>query len=321
MSNQLSDSRISEIRSRLNLFMEENKNISNSIIAKNIGFSPAYVSLFRNKKFPTPEKESEFAEKVESYLDSVEASAGIYQSNNNNGHLNFAMTTAAQTIFKTAQYASTRHKIGVVVGVPGGGKTISVKEFVKRNPNNVLVEVTPFVTKRSFLRSICVSLKIPVYYSRHENDVPIPSDELFDQIIKTLQGTNRSLIADEGENLTTGCLEIIRRIHDFTGVGVLLSGTEKLLDRLQGPRRELKQLYSRVGISQKIPLLNESDVKEILKINFPEGIKFYQNFLQLSKNNGRTLEQLIDLVREDIRNTGEDLTDDVIDLAAESLIR
>lgn len=315
---QLSDSVITSIRERLNEVMESNKNISNSVVAKNIGYSTAYVSQFRNGKFPTAEKESEFAEKVDSYLISIQ---GESNQTSSTGHLNFAMTTAAMTIFKTAEYASKRHKIGVVVGVPGGGKTISVKEFVKRNPNNVLVEVAPFVTKHSFLKSVCASLKIPVYTYRNEREITVSGGELFDQICKALNGTNRSLIADEGENLTTACLEIIRRIHDFTGVGVLLSGTETLLLRLQGPRRELKQLYSRVGMCNKIPLLNERDVKAILEVNFPEGLKYYQNFLQLSKNNGRTLEQLIDLVKEDIKNTGEPLTDDVIDLAAESLIR
>lgn len=316
--NQLSDLQIADIRERLNSVMDNNSSISNAVVGKNIGYSTAYVSQFRNNKFPTPEKQSEFAEKVDSYLNSIQ---GETNQTSATGHLNFAMTTAATTIFKTAEYASKRHKIGVVVGVPGGGKTISVKEFVKRNPNNVLVEVAPFVTKHSFLRSICNSLKIPIYVARNEKDIAINGGELFESIVKALNGTNRSLIADEGENLTTACLEIIRRIHDFTGVGVLLSGTETLLLRLQGPRRELKQLYSRVGMCNRIPLLNEKDVKAILEINFPEGLKYYQNFLQLAKNNGRTLEQLIDLVKEDIKNTGETLTEDVIDLAAESLIR
>ncbi|MCZ7608880.1 MAG: AAA family ATPase [Ignavibacterium sp.] len=315
---QLSDSSITAIRERLNDVMDNNRSISNAVVSKNIGYSTAYVSQFRNGRFPTPEKENDFAGKVESYLNSIQVEANQTSST---GHLNFAMTTAASTIFKTAEYATKLHKIGVVVGVPGGGKTISVKEFVKRNPNNVLVEVAPFVTKHSFLKSICTSLKIPVYAYRNEREVSVSGGDLFEQICKSLNGTNRSLIADEGENLTTACLEIVRRIHDFTGVGVLLSGTETLLLRLQGPRRELKQLYSRVGMCNRIPLLNEKDVKAILEVNFPEGLKHYQNFLQLAKNNGRTLEQLIDLVKEDIRNTGDALTEDVIDLAAESLIR
>lgn len=317
MSDKLSDIRINEIRLRLDSFLKNNADASNNSVGREIGYSSSLVSQFCNSKYPTPSTEAKFAEKVESYLNSIAATGNAVST----GHLAFAMTTAAQTIFKIAHYASSKHKIGVIVGVPGCGKTISVKEFVKRNPNNVLVEVTPFVTKRSFLRSVCMSLKIPVYNVRHDKEIAIPSDELFNEIIKVLNGTNRSLIADEGENLTTGCLEIIRRVHDFTGVGVLLSGTEKLLDRLQGIRRELKQLYSRVGIAEEISLLKTDDVKAILQVNFPEGLKYTQTFLQLSKNNGRILEHLIDLVKLTVNENDNELSVEIIDEAADSLIR
>ena len=318
MSIQLSDSRINEIRDRLNKAMENDPNLSNSVVAKNVGYSAGYVSTFINNKFPTPSKEAEFADKVESYLNNLTSSKTNAVSK---GHLQFAMTAAAEDIFKTASYVSTEHKIGLVIGVPGCGKTISVQEFVRRNPNNVLVEVPPFVTQRSFLQDVCTALKIPILDARNGKDTAISSSILFRQTVDRLSNTNRTLVADEGEKLTTGCIEIIRRIHDFTGVGVLLSGTEVLLDRIQGPRRELKQLYSRVGMLTKIELLKIGDVRAILQLNFPEGLKFATNFLQLAKNNGRTLEQLIDLVRKDIKETGEALTEETIDIAAESLIR
>jgi len=67
--------------------------------------------------------------------------------------------------------------------------------------------------------------------------------------------------------------EIIRRIQDFTGVGILLAGAPELLNRLRGARSELGQIYSRVGISKEIHLLHMEDIKAILKINFPEAIE------------------------------------------------
>jgi len=88
---------------------------------------------------------------------------------------------------------------------------------------------------------------------------------------------------NEGENLSVQCLEIIRRIQDFTEIGILLSGTSKLLDRLRGQRKELQQLYSRIGIQKEIKLLEISDINAILSINFPEALKFASTFLSLSK--------------------------------------
>jgi DNA transposition AAA+ family ATPase len=318
MTQKLSDSDVHNIRERLNKFMRENPVASNRTIAAEIGFSSSYISLFRNDKFPTKESEPDVAAKIESYLNDVEEAL---QSAVSSGHLKFALTTAAQDVFRIAQYAATERKIGVVVGKPGCGKTISVTEYKKRNPNSILIEIGAVVSQRTLLHDISSALKIPIYITGRENkQTLIPSAILFREIIEKLTGTKRLLIADEGENLTTGCLEIIRRIHDFTRVGVLLSGTNKLLDRLRGPRRELQQLYSRVGICKEIDQLKIGDVRAILLINFPDALKFSNNFLQLSKNNGRVLEHLIDLVRKTLQETGDELSEELIDEAAGSLL-
>lgn len=315
MTNKLNATRINDIRERLSRFLSENSLASNRTVANEIGCSPGTISLFRNNKY-TGDNE-DIAERIESFLNNVETATAEAVSS---GHLHFAMTAAAQDIFKTASYASTEHKIGVIVGVAGCGKTISVNEYKKINPNNILIEISPIVTQRSLLQDICLSLKLPIYYTNKEKQTPIPNAGLFKQIIESLMGTRRLLMADEGENLTTGCLEIIRRIHDFTRVGVLLSGTNKLLDRLRGPRRELQQLYSRVGVWKEIQLLKIGDARAILQVNYPDALKYANNFLQLSKNNGRMLEHLIDLVKKTIKETGDELTEDLIDEAASSLL-
>ncbi len=317
MSIQLSDSRLSDIRERLEKFMTENPSSSNRSIGNNIGFSPGYVSQFRNNKFPSKDTESDFAMKVEDYLNNEEKTI---QEGVNKGTLKFAMTTAAQDIFKVTDYALTEGIIGVVAGVPGCGKTISVNEYKNRKSTSVLIEVTPLVTVRSLIQDICLKLKIPIYNYHREHPQPISNQTLFKEIIKQLEGTRRILILDEGENLTTSCIEVVRRIQDFTGIGLLLSGTPKLLDRLRGPRKELQQLFSRVGLWKEINLLQIGDVRAILQINFPEALRFANTFLQLSKNNGRLLQHLITLVKRTTIETGEDLSDDLIDEAADSLL-
>jgi len=314
--NLLSDLRIKEIRSRLNEYVKENPAVTNTGIAKGVGMSTSYVSQFRNDKYPIKESEGEFALKIENYLDN-EAAALTRVSR---GHLKFAMTTAAQDIFKIASYALTEGKIGVVTGVAGCGKTIAVQEFKKRNPTAVLIEVTPLVTQRSLVQSIARELKIPLFTYKHDVPKMVPNIVLFDEIIDKLVDTRRLLIIDEGENNTVNCLEVIRRIQDFTGIGVLLCGTKKLLERLRGSRKELQQLFSRVGIQKDIELLQRGDVKAILTVNYPEAMKFADNFLQLSKNNGRLLEHLVTLVKKTVYETGEELSVDLIDEAASSLL-
>lgn len=302
----LSNQQIENIINRLNQFCDDNPTISNSVIAKNIGTSSSYVSQFRNGKYPVKATLPNFASKVENYLNNAEADPLPHE-----GGLKFAMTVAANDIFKTIDYALSIAKTGTVTGMPGCGKTIALKEYVKRNPTAIMVEVTPLVSPRILLADICDKLNIP---NNHVRNV------MFTQIVNKLQGTKRLLLIDEGENLTLPCLEVIRRIQDFAGIGMILAGTSKLLDRLRGPRKELQQLYSRIGIKTEVNKLQAGDVRAILKVNFPEAVNFTDTFLTVSKQNGRLLEHLVALVKKTIEGTGEELTDDLIDDAAGMLL-
>uniref|UniRef100_UPI00129A9791 AAA family ATPase n=1 Tax=Eikenella corrodens TaxID=539 RepID=UPI00129A9791 len=67
-------------------------------------------------------------------------------------------------------------------------------------------------------------------------------------VIKKLQSSGRLLIVDEAENLSTRSLELLRRLHDLAGIGLVLVGTPRLLSNLKGRHGELEQLYSRVTL-------------------------------------------------------------------------
>jgi DNA transposition AAA+ family ATPase len=316
--NESQLSYINAIHERLEQFCKANPTITNSAIARGTGYSTSYISQFRAKKFPVESTLPEVASSIENFLnnesDSVEQNVG-------KGTLKFAMTNAARSTFKIANYAMTEGKIGVISGIPGCGKTISVKQYSIKNPTSIMIEVTPLVTQRSLIEDICREIKIPVTFADSGKSAKLlTKNELFNAIISKLKGTKRLLIIDEGENLNVQCLEIVRRIQDFTDIGMLLSGTGKLLDRLRGQRKELQQLYSRIGIQKEIKLLELSDINAILSINFPEALKFASTFLSLSKHNGRYLQHLITLVKRTISETKEALSEDLIDDAASSLL-
>jgi len=316
MSN-LTNEQIQEIRELLKNFLKENPKISQGTVGKNIGYSSTTISQFLNGNYPTESTLPEIAAKIHTYMKTFQTSA---DSTGSKGTLKFAMTTAAESIFKIAHYSQLARTIGVVTGVPGCGKTIACKEYKKRNPTAILIEVTPLVTQKSLLKDLAEELKIPTTYFRRDLEFSQPRDILFRSIITKLQDTNRILIIDEGENLTVPCLEIIRRIQDFTKIGMLICGTSKLLDRLRGQRKELQQLFSRVGYQREITTLEFQDVKAILLINYPDAIKFTQTFLSLSKHNGRYLQHLISIVRKSIEDNKLELCDELIDDAASSLM-
>lgn len=308
MSN-LTHEQIEEVRKRLIDFIDKNPGISNKIIGQNTGYSSTTINLFKNGKYPGSDKTlTDLAAKIENYLNNELTSS---MEAVGKGSLKFAFTLAAQDIFRIANYSLTEGKIGVVTGSPGSGKTIALKEYKRRNPTTILIEVTPLVSPRILLEDLCHELNRPKSHVRNT---------MFQTIVNELRGTKRLLIIDEGENLNVSCLEILRRIQDFTDIGMLLAGTSRLLNRLRGERRELQQLFSRVGVQKEIKLLQLGDIKAILQINFPEAQKFAPTFLSLSKNNGRLLQHLITLVKKTIQETGEPISEDLIDDAAGSLL-
>ena len=54
---------------------------------------------------------------------------------------------------------------------------------------------------------------------------------------------------DEAELLPYRAVEVLRRIHDRSGVAIVLAGMPRLLINLKGSRGEFAQLYSRVGMA------------------------------------------------------------------------
>ncbi|SQC93451.1 Uncharacterised protein [Cedecea neteri] len=72
--------------------------------------------------------------------------------------------------------------------------------------------------------------------------------ELSEECIQALTGTGWVILVDEAELLPYRALEVLRRIHDRSGVAIVLAGMPRLLINLRGSRGEFAQLYSRVGM-------------------------------------------------------------------------
>jgi len=303
--SKLSDVQIQEIQVALNDFCEEDPTSrTGKLIANNVGVSPATIHLFRKNTY-TGNNET-VALKVQNFLDLQKQSAV-----NALKEPVFSMTTVSEDIFKTAKYALAYRKIAVIVGEPGCGKTVSVKEFHKRNRTSILIEVDDTITTRSLLKLISKALRL-----REDGSL---NDQLI-EIVNSLKGTNRLLIIDEAENLSTKELETIRRIQDFAKIGLLLSGTKRLASKLRGRRGELAQLYSRIGMKTEVGTLTINDTKQILEGNYPRAARYFTVFHELCKRNGRHLEHLIDLVKFATTDGGIKISEELIDEAADLLL-
>ena len=177
----------------------------------------------------------------------------------------------------------TKGKIGVCAGRAGLGKTVAVKEYTKNFLDAILIESDSGYTAKSLLLEIHKRLGLSGKGCAYD---------LMNEVVNKLNNSGRLLIIDEAENLPYRALEITRRIHDKTGIGVLLVGRNVLFENLRGYNNQYDQLYSRVKYHKLLDGLHIKDVKKIL-LAAGQDPELAEIYLQYSDGNTRRLEHLI----------------------------
>lgn len=142
--------------------------------------------------------------------------------------------------------------MALVYGDPGLGKTQTAKRYAAHT-NSVYFRLKEHTTLRSMLEGIVFELgQAPLYRT----------SDLYNQVKKVLQETQRLLIIDEIDYVAVkrGGLETLRDLSDETGAPVLMIG---MMDALRSIAR-FEHLHDRLRTHiLKFHPLAESDVKKI----------------------------------------------------------
>ncbi len=197
--------------------------------------------------------------------------------------LPFVDISIVKYIYEIGRLCHTKGKIGVCAGQAGLGKTVAVKSYVNEFMDSILIESDSGYNAKSLLLEIHKRIGLSGNGSVYQ---------LMDEVITKLNKSGRLLIIDEAENLPYKALETTRRIHDKTGIGVLLVGRSKLFENLRGYNNQYEQLYSRVKYHKFLDVLTKQDIDKILSA---VGITTELNdvFSYYSGRNTRKIEHLI----------------------------
>lgn len=196
----------------------------------------------------------------------------------------FVLTTTAKKIMDVCAMAHSMNDINLVIGEAGLGKTVALKHYTSQTEGVVLIETAPTFSPKVLLVELCNKIGVVPSRNNHDN---------ITAITEKLKGSERLIIIDEAELLSYKCLEIIRRIHDMAGVGVVLAGMPRLRANLRGKRGEYKQLYSRVGFACDIKdRLPDEDVLMLARAALGSD-EFGDKLLDASLGNARRLNKLM----------------------------
>lgn len=262
-----------DIRAELRELMDSH-NYSTAFVANATGLAKSTISMWLNGNYNG--KNDKITDAMNNFIQRE-------KERSVENDLPFVDISIVKYVSEIGRLCHTQGKIGVCVGRAGLGKTVAVKKYTKDFQDSILIESDSGYTAKSLLKEIHRRLGLSGKGSVYD---------LMDEVVRKLNQSGRLLIVDEAENLPYRALEITRRIHDKTGVGVLLIGRSILLENLKGYNNQYDQLYSRVKYTKIIDKLLIQDVVKILE-SIGQDTKLAETYLLYSDGNTRRLEHLI----------------------------
>lgn len=278
------------------------KGLSQAQIASQIDKSPAVISQYLKGTY---RGDNQAINKL------VEQLLARYASKSREVKMGYVETETAVNINNLIAVTHATGDIQLVIGEAGLGKTMAVKEYAKTHADVILIEVEPTFNAKVLLSALCDKLGLQPARNTHD---------MMTAVCKKLGNSGRLLIVDEAELLAHKPLEILRRLHDLTGIGIVLAGMPRLRANLRGKRGEFKQLYSRIGFCFDLgQALSDTDISALA--NAAMGTDEHNPVLiKTAGGNARRLSKLVRGIQRYAEASGKPICEAMIKQFAERLI-
>ena len=148
----------------------------------------------------------------------------------------------------------------MVYGAAGLGKTVAMKRYAGLRPNVWTVTATEAASSvAACLGRVAAAMRLRLD-SRQRTAAATEA-----AVVERMSGSGGLLVVDEAQHLPTRSLEELRGLHDASGCGVALVGSDPFWLQLSGGRRpEFAQLFSRVGKRVRLGRPGAADVAALL---------------------------------------------------------
>lgn len=225
------------------------------------------------------------------------------ESPSRRGHAQLTnMRLALATLMKAQEAGEGSPRLCLLYGPPGYGKSVALA-YLAAQFGAAYVEAMSLSTTRSFLESIAEELGI----AKPEKTSP----RLLAQIIRSLQVEPRPLLIDEMDYLVKKHLvDVIRDIHDHTGIPIMLVGMEALPAKL----KSWEQFDSRIIASTAAQPATPEDARK-LRDHYCHRVELADDLLAeiVSATKGVT-RRIVNNLRE-VQSAALDSGRDAVDLA------
>lgn len=227
-------------------------------IAKETTLSASVISQFLNHSYKG--NNEEIAKTILKYLEM----ARLRMSETKHVCFYEDMHNTKAVLF--ACFHAHRHgDIALVCGDAGAGKTTALEYYADEHPGVVMVTANSCTSSASSVLQMIARKTGKTLAGKKE--------VLMSLLVDHFKNTGRLIIIDEADHLTMAALQAVRNLNDQAGVGIVLSGNNKIYTQmLQGSKcSELEQLRTRIVLRRMVK--NEYDLAEFKEIfpNVPES--------------------------------------------------
>ena len=249
----MNDGKITEIIDKVRAEIAR-EGLSQAAAATGIGISDAALSQWLRGKYEGDS--GVVAEKARRWLATQSERRDLLA--NSPAPPTWAATPLAKRAMAALAHAHLAADMCAVYGAPGLGKTISARRYAGLRPNVWIATATRAT------RSVTGTLR-QVADAMQLRSAPRRAADLESAAVERMRGSGGLLIVDEAQHLPTASLEELRSLHDASGCGLALVGSDPLWLRLSAGRHpELAQLYSRVGKRVRLGGVTAADTAALL---------------------------------------------------------
>lgn len=244
---------IEEIRSELASFMEQTGK-NQSQIAKETNLSTATISQFLGGIYGGDN--TKIAKTLKKYLKLAQNRRNVIRT-----ETFYEGLRNTRTALFAAEIAHTKCEIVLLSGAAGAGKTTALKHYVENSTGVIFVTANCCTSSATAILGE-ISLKI--------GKTPKTKKQLLmNELVSYFKDSQRLIIIDEADHLTFSALQALRNLNDEAGVGILLSGNDKIYNQMVCGAKsgEFDQLRTRMFIRPKVT--NEYTIEEIQGV-FPD---------------------------------------------------